>query len=82
MNSLKWKTLLKTQAIEDMRMKFTLGRAIYEELKSRSTLATFQRYESSIEKSLFKSLHELQRLQSARYGWPASIPAALDLNIS
>jgi len=71
---------LKTQAIDDFRMKFTIGRIMHDDLKSRSALTTFQRYESSIERSLFKSLHELQRLQSARHGGPVSIPAALDLN--
>ena len=73
---------LKAQAIEDMQMKFTLGRAMQEDLKNRNTLGKFHRYESSIERSLFKSLHELQRLQAARHGRPVSIPAALDLNIS
>jgi len=73
---------LKAQAIDDFRMEFPLGRVIHEDLKSRSALTTFQRYESSIERSLFKSLHELQRLQFARQGGPVSIPAALDINIS
>ena len=72
----------KAQAIDDFRMKFTIGRAIHEDLKSRSALTTFQRYESNIEKSLFKSLHELLRLQSARQGRPVQIPAVLDVNIS
>ncbi len=73
---------LKNQAIDDFRMKFTIGRAIHEDSKSRSALTTFQRYEANIERSLFKSLHELQRLQAARHGGPVSIPVALDLNIS
>ncbi len=73
---------LKTQAIDDFRMKFTIGRTMHDDLKSQSTLTTFQRYESNIERSLFKSLHELQRLQAARHGGPVTIPAALDLNIS
>lgn len=68
--------------IDNMRIKFTLGRIMHEELKSQSTLTIFQRYESNIERSLFKLLHELQRLQAARNGGPVSIPAALDLNIS
>jgi hypothetical protein len=73
---------LKTQAIDDMRMKFTLGRVMLEDLKSLNTLSTFHRYETSIQRTLFKSLHELQRLQAARHGRSVSLPAALDLNIS
>jgi hypothetical protein len=71
---------LKAQAIDDFRMKFTIGRIIHEDLKSRSALTTFQRYETSIERSLFKSLHELQRLQAVRHGGPVPIPVALDIN--
>ena len=68
---------LKARVIDDFRMKFTLGRTIQEDLKSRSALTTLQRYESGIERSLFKSLHELQRLQTARHGGPVSMLAAL-----
>jgi hypothetical protein len=71
---------LKTQAIDDFRMKFTIGRTMYDDLKSQSTLTTFQRYESNIERSLFKSLYELQRLQLARHGWSVSLPVVLDIN--
>jgi hypothetical protein len=73
---------LKTQAIDDMRMKFSLGRVMLEDLKNLNTLSTFHRYESNIQRTLFKSLHELQRLQAARHGGSVSIPAALDLSIS
>lgn len=51
---------IKAQAIDDFRMKFTLGRIIHDDLKSRTALTTFHRYEVSIERSFFKSLHELQ----------------------
>ena len=71
----------KAQAIDDYRTQFTLGRIIHEDLKTRNALTTFQRYESAIERSLFKSLHELQRLQSARHGGSAPIPVALDVNL-
>ena len=73
---------MKIQAIDDMHMKFTFGRAMHEELSSRSALTKFHRYESNIERSLFRSLHELQRLQAARLGRDVSLPVALDLNIS
>ena len=46
------------------------------ELYSRGadTLAKLSRYERSIDKSLYKALHELQRLQAARKGkHPASV---------
>jgi len=72
---------IKAQAIDDFRMKFTLGRIIHDDLKSRTALTTFHRYEVNIERSFFKSLHELQRLQAARCGGAVSIPVALDVNL-
>ena len=72
---------IKAQAIDDFRMKFPLGRIIHDDLKSRTALTTFHRYEVNIERSFFKSLHELQRLQATRCGGSVSIPAALDINM-
>lgn len=40
------------------------------------------RYEAALERSLFKTLHELQRLQAARTGGPLLPPAAVDVDIS
>ena len=40
------------------------------------------RYESHLERSLYRVLHELQRLQSNRMGQPAPPPAVLDVDVS
>jgi hypothetical protein len=40
------------------------------------------RYEGSIEKGIYKALHELQRLQSARNGENVPPPIALDVDVS
>jgi hypothetical protein len=40
------------------------------------------RYETTMERSLFKVLHELERRQSARKGQPVPLPMALDVNLS
>ena len=42
---------------------------------------TFFRYESSIERNIYKALHELQRLQAERSGQSVVPPLALDLEI-
>ena len=39
------------------------------------------RYEASIERGIFKSLHELQRLQAIRKGEKISAPIALDIDL-
>jgi len=40
------------------------------------------RYESHLERSLFRVLHELQRLQANRIGQPTPPPAVLDVDVS
>lgn len=41
-----------------------------------------QRYESHLERSLYKALHELQRLQAARRGLPVPPPIVVDVDVS
>jgi hypothetical protein len=40
------------------------------------------RYESTLERSLFKALHELQRLQAERQGEAVPLPEAVDVEVS
>ena len=47
-----------------------------------ATLATLSRYEATIERGIFKALHELQRCQAARQGQEVPPPIAADVDIS
>jgi len=40
-----------------------------------------QRYETTMERGLYKALHELQRLQAARQGDPVAAPVAVDVTL-
>ena len=40
------------------------------------------RYEVTLERSLYKALHELQRLQAARDGQAVPLPEAVEVDIS
>ena len=40
------------------------------------------RYGAGIERSLYRALHELQRLQATRAGQPVLAPAAVDVDVS
>ncbi|MDE1970024.1 MAG: hypothetical protein KGI50_00380 [Patescibacteria group bacterium] len=42
----------------------------------------FFRYETMLERSLYKALHELQRIQSARNGEKPPAPIAIDVDIN
>ena len=44
-------------------------------------LTTLSRYEATIERGLFRTLHEIQRLQAAREGNGGPPPLALDLEV-
>ena len=43
-------------------------------------LINLQRYENNLEKSFFKAIHELDRIQAKRKGEPTSLPLAIDIN--
>jgi hypothetical protein len=46
----------------------TLGRAFIADASGANAFPKLARYESNIERALFRALQELQRLQSARLG--------------
>lgn len=45
-----------------------------------STIASISRYESTLERALYKALHELQRIQGLRLGQAVLAPIAIDLH--
>lgn len=56
-------------------------KAIREMLISEDT-DILLRYETAIERSIYKALHELQRIQSARAGEKPPAPIAIDVDVS
>jgi hypothetical protein len=61
----------------------TLGRTFIRDADGANAFSKLSRYETAIERSLFRALHELQRLQVARRaGGGAPPPAAIDVDVS
>ena len=58
----------------------TLGKAFSIDFNGSDSYGKFIRYEASIERGLYKALHELQRLQAARNGQVVPLPAAVDVS--
>lgn len=58
-----------------------LGGAFSSDFNNADTYGKFIRYEASIERGIYKALHELQRIQAARLGEKPSIPVAVDVTI-
>lgn len=51
-------------------------------LPETKTLDTLARYEAHLERSLYKTLHEIERLKALRQGQPVPPPVAVDVTVS
>jgi hypothetical protein len=61
----------------------TLGRTFIRDANEANAFSKLSRYEAAIERSLYKALHELQRLQAARRADGNAIPPlAIDVDVS
>ena len=60
----------------------TLATTLVADATSGNALSKLSRYEASIERSLYRALHELQRLQAARQGRTVSTPAVVDITMN
>ena len=58
------------------------GRAFIHDCNNGNSLSNLSRYESRMERSLFRSLHELQRLQATRQGEHVPAPQVLDIDVT
>jgi hypothetical protein len=67
--------------LESLRHKLDQRRRM-SILPREHDLARVTRYESHLERALYKALHELQRLQAARQGRLVAAPVALDVDVS
>jgi hypothetical protein len=70
----------RSRGIEGERLG--LGGTFVSRSVNGDTFTKLSRYETAIERGLFRALHELQRLQAARGGATVSVPAVVDVDIS
>ena len=66
----------------DRQMRPNLGQAISCDLKGPGILTKFIRYESQIQRGLFKAIHELNRLKANHQGRQTTAPIAIDVDVS
>lgn len=67
---------------DDKEDKKTLGYSIKVDFYNYDTYGKFIRYEASIERGIYKALHELQRIQAVRNGETIPPPVAIDVDVS
>ena len=62
----------------------TLGRTFIRDADQANAFSKLSRYETTIERSIYKALHELQRLQAARRHTEGNVPppVAIDVDVS
>ena len=58
------------------------GAAFVYDSGNENAIGKLSRYETSMERSLYKALHELQRLQAGRQGKEVPLPVAIDIDVS
>lgn len=58
------------------------GSALSSDFANYDSYGKFTRYETSLERGIYKALHELQRIQAARAGEKPPAPIAVDVDIS
>jgi hypothetical protein len=60
----------------------TLGRTFVRDAEAANAFTKLSRYETTIERGLYKALHELERRQAARLGGNFPAPLAMDVDVS
>lgn len=58
------------------------GAALSYDFANYDSYGKFTRYENSLERGIYRALHELQRIQAAREGEKPLVPIAVDVDIS
>jgi hypothetical protein len=59
-----------------------LGEVLMDDFRGGDSYLKFTRYEMSLERGVYKALHELQRLQAARSGEKPPLPVAVDIDVN
>jgi len=60
----------------------TLGRTFARDADRANAFSKLSRYETAIERQLYRALHELERRQAARRGAAVTPPQVLDVDVS
>lgn len=62
--------------------KISFGQALSNDLPKHDSYGKFTRYETCLERGIYRALHELQRLKAARNGEKPPLPIAIDIDLT
>lgn len=71
-----------TSAIHFNNNKEQIDRKAVRDMIANEDIEKLLRYETSIERGIFKALHELQRIQASRLGERPLLPIAVDIDVA
>jgi len=74
--------MIKDDCNPEFDSKKGLGKAFSYDLANYDTYGKLLRYETGIERGIYKALHELQRIQATRAGEKPLLPVAVDIDVS
>ena len=75
-------SLSKAAEADSARDNELLGGAFIRGTEGSDSFSKLSRYETAIERGLFRAMHELQRLQTARAGQPVPVPVVIDVEVT
>jgi len=73
------KTYLNLEMSMDYSIRADIGEALTKNLSNKNRLSAHNRYEVSLERSLFRTMHELEHLQERRKGIIANSMEMIDV---
>ncbi|HOX30532.1 MAG TPA: hypothetical protein P5080_05075 [Candidatus Paceibacterota bacterium] len=80
---LKRAIIAEREMIEhDTENEKNFGTALSYDFANYDSYGKFTRYETCLERGIYKALHELQRLQAIRNGQKVALPAAIDIDVN
>lgn len=77
--TMEWEKVHEIRSMHFDERQDQIERKAIREMLINEDIEKLQRYETTIERSLYKALHELQRIQTVRLGGNAPLPIAVDI---
>jgi len=66
----------------DTKNEESFGAALSYDFANYDSYGKFTRYETCLERGIYKALHELQRIQASRSGEKVPLPVVVDVDAS
>ena len=74
--------LQEEQSKREQLSETTYTVAFLRDCREEEAISKLSRYENSMQRNLFRTLHELQRMQAARRGEHVPVPVAVDIDLN